>query len=54
MLIDAHVHTSGISCCSRRNPLQMIAQFLADKYMKYIRERMNYYEFSAEIRAIAM
>ena len=31
MLIDAHMHTSGISPCSRRTPAQIIAQCLADK-----------------------
>lgn len=31
MLIDAHIHTSGISRCSRFKPLQIIAQCLADK-----------------------
>ena len=31
MLIDAHVHSSGISRCSKRKPAQLIAQFLADK-----------------------
>lgn len=30
MLIDPHVHTSGMSRCSKRTPAQMIAQFLAD------------------------
>ena len=31
MLIDTHVHSSGISPCSRRNPQQLIAEYLADK-----------------------
>ena len=31
MLIDTHVHSSGISPCSRRDPYQLIAEFLADK-----------------------
>ncbi len=31
MLIDAHVHTSGISKCSKRTPAQIIAQCIADK-----------------------
>ena len=31
MLIDVHVHTSGISRCSRRKPVEMIAQFISDK-----------------------
>lgn len=30
MLIDAHIHTSGVSRCSRRTPAQIIAQCLAD------------------------
>lgn len=31
MLIDTHVHSAGISPCSRRNPNQLIAEYLADK-----------------------
>lgn len=31
MLIDTHVHSSGISPCSRRNPSQLIAEYIADK-----------------------
>lgn len=31
MLIDAHIHTSGISRCSRRSSLEIIAQCMVDK-----------------------
>lgn len=31
MLIDAHMHTSGISPCSHRTPAQIVAQCLADE-----------------------
>ena len=31
MLIDAHMHTSGVSRCSRRKPVEIIAQCLVDK-----------------------
>ena len=31
MLIDTHVHSAGISPCSRRNPNQLIAEYIADK-----------------------
>jgi len=31
MLIDAHIHTSGISRCSKRTPAQIIAQCIVDK-----------------------
>lgn len=31
MLVDAHIHSSGISRCSRRKPLEVIAQCLVDK-----------------------
>jgi hypothetical protein len=31
MLIDAHIHSAGMSRCSRRKPLDLIAQCLVDK-----------------------
>lgn len=30
MIIDTHVHSSGISTCSRRNPYDLIAEYIAD------------------------
>ena len=31
MLIDPHVHSSGVSPCSRRSPEKLIAEYIADK-----------------------
>ena len=49
MLIDTHVHSSGISPCSRRNPCQLIAEYLADKTDGFVLANHCLHDFTTEI-----
>ena len=49
MLIDTHVHSAGISPCSRRNPNQLIAEYLADKTDGFVLANHCLHEFTKDI-----
>jgi len=49
MLIDTHVHSAGISPCSRRNPTQLIAEYLADKTDGFVLSNHCLHVFTEEI-----
>lgn len=49
MLIDTHVHSAGISPCSRRDPYQLIAEFLADKSDGFVLANHCLHEFTEGI-----